>query len=188
MDSDDMRNLWQAQGGQGAPMSLEQLRKKAGRFRSTIARRNLREYLAMALMTPYFGYFAWTARAPLMRAGNGLIVAGLLYIAYELHRRAAASPAPGELGWESCVAFHRAQLARQRDALSGIWKWYIGPLVPGVATVWVALSLPAFRKSVLAGLLALCWIAVPGLVLWWVARLNKDAAAKIQRQIEELES
>jgi hypothetical protein len=188
MESNDMREIWQTQGGEGAPVSLEELRQNAGKFRSTIARRNLREYLAMVLMAPYFGYFAWTGRVPLMRLGNGLIVAGLLYIANELHRRASASPAPGELGWESCLTFHRAQLARQRDALSGIWWWYIGPLVPGLALVCVAISLPAFRRSVLAGLLSLTWIAVPAGVLWWVAHLNQGAAAKIQRQMDELDT
>jgi hypothetical protein len=187
MESEDMRHVWQSQGSGDAPLTLEELRQKGQRFRTTIARRNLREYVAIALMAPYFGYFAWTARLPLMRVGNGMIVAGLLYIAYELHRRASASPSPGEFGWESCVAFHRAQLMRQRDALSGIWKWYLGPLIPGFVTVWVAISIPAFRKSILAGLLALTWIAIPAVVAWQVARLNKGAAAKIQRQIDELE-
>jgi len=186
MESDDMRSVWQSQGGDGA-LKLEELRKKAGKFRTTIARRNLREYVAMVLMVPYFGYFAWTSRLPLMRVGNGLILAGLVYIAYELHRRASASPAPAELGWENCLAFHRAQLERQRNALHGIWKWYIGPIVPGLATVCAAISLPMFRKSVSAGLLSLTWIAVPAVVLWMVARLNHDAAAKIQRQIDDLE-
>jgi hypothetical protein len=186
MGSEDMRNVWQSQGSGDAPVTLEELRKKGLKFRTTIARRNLREYVAMALMVPYFGYFAWTGRLPLMRVGNGMIVAGLLYIAYELHRRASASPSPGELGWESCVAFHRAQLTRQRDALSGILKWYIGPLIPGIAMLWVGLSVPAFRKSLTAGLLALAFLAVPAVVLWQVARLNRGAAAKIQRQIDEL--
>ena len=187
MESDDMRNIWQSQGGNG-PVNLDELRRTAGKFRKTIARRNLREYVAIVLMVPYFSYFAWTSRLPLMRVGNGLIVAGLLYIAYELHRRASASSAPGELGWESCLAFHRAQLERQRNALSGIWKWYIGPLVPGLAMVCAAISQPMFRKSLAAGLLSLTWIAVPGAVFWMVARLNKDAAAKLQRQIDELET
>jgi len=188
MPNNDIRNLWQAQGSADAPLTLEELRKKGAKFRTTIARRNLREYVLIALMAPYFSYFAWTARLPLMRVGNGLLAAALLYMAYQLHRRASASPAPGELAWRSCLAFHRAQLERQRDALSGVWSWYLGPLIPGFATIAIAIAIPLFHKSIPAGLLSFLWVAVPAVVLWWVARLNKGAAAKIQRQIDELEA
>lgn len=189
MDSDDMRELWQSQGGEDAPIDLEGLRKKTGKFRSTIWWRNFREYFFICLMVPYFSYFAWTARLLLMRVGYGLLVAGLLYVAYELHRRASASRPPGELGWDNCMAFHRAQLERQRDALIGIWRWYLGPLVPGLAMVWIGISIPAFRRSGAKGLISLLVLAgVPGIIGWQVARLNKDAAAKIQRQIDELET
>jgi hypothetical protein len=188
MQNDDIRSLWQAQGSGDAPLTLEELRKKGAKFRTTIARRNLREYAAVALMAPYFSYFAWTARLPLMRVGNGLLAAALLYMAYQLHRRASASPAPEEMAWKSCLAFHRSQLERQRDALRGIWSWYLGPLIPGFATVAIAISIPVFRKSIGAGLLSFLWVAIPAVVLWQVARINKGAAAKIQRQIDELEA
>ena len=188
MPNDDIRNLWQAHGSADAPLTLEELRKKGAKFRTTIARRNLREYAAVALMVPYFSYFAWTARLPLMRVGNGLLAAALLYMAYQLHRRASASPAHGELAWQSCLAFHRAQLERQRDALSGIWSWYLGPLIPGFATITIAIAIPLFHKSIAAGLSSFLWIVLPAIVLWQVARINKGAAAKIQRQIDELEA
>jgi hypothetical protein len=186
MQNNDIRNLWQAQGSADAPLTLEELRQKGEKFRTTIARRNLREYIGVALMVPYFSYFAWTSRLPLMRVGNGLLVAALLYMAYQLHRRASASSTPGELAWQSCLAFHRAQLERQRDALSGIWRWYLGPLIPGFATIAIAISIPLFHRSIGAGLLSFLWIAFPALVLWQVARCNRGAAAKIQRQIDEL--
>jgi hypothetical protein len=188
MQNDDIRNLWQSQGSGDAPLTLEELRKKGAKFRTTIARRNLREYAAVALMVPYFSYFAWISGLPLMRVGNGLLVAALLFVAYQLHRRASASPAPEEMAWKSCLAFHRAQLERQRDALSGIWSWYLGPLIPGFATIAIAIAIPLFRKSIVAGLLSFLWIAAPAVVLWWVARINKGAAAKIQRQLDELEA
>ena len=60
MQNNDIRNLWQAQGSADAPLTLEELRKKGEKFRTTIARRNLREYIGVALMVPYFSYFAWT--------------------------------------------------------------------------------------------------------------------------------
>ncbi|HEX3748331.1 MAG TPA: hypothetical protein VHW09_30590 [Bryobacteraceae bacterium] len=188
MESNDMRSVWQSQGGEAAPMSLEELRRKRDRFRRNIFWRNVREYVAIAVMIPYFSYFAWTSRLLAMRVGNGLLAAGLLVVARQLHRRAAAAKVPGKMGWQSCAAFHRAQLERQRDALNGIWRWYLGPLLPGIATVWIALSIPAFRKSLRAGLLALAWVAIPSVVIWQVARRNDGAADNIQRQIDELDA
>ena len=188
MQNDDIRNLWQAQGSVDAPLTLEELRGKGGKFRTTIMRRNRREYVAVALMAPYFSYFAWTAGLPLMRVGNGLLAAALLYMAYQLHRRASASPAPGELAWKSCLDFHRAQLERQRDALSGIWSWYLGPLIPGFATIAIAIAIPLFRKSIVAGLLSFLWIVAPALVLWQVRAAQSRGGGEIQRQIDELEA
>jgi hypothetical protein len=188
MQSDEIRNAWQTQGSGAAPPTLEELRKKGEKFRSTIAKRNRREYVAMALMIPYFSYLAWTARPLLMRVGNGLIVAALVYIAYQLHRRTAISSGPGESSWQTCLAFHRAELVRQRDALRGVWKWYLGPLLPGIAAIEASFCMANFRKSGRAGLVSLVWPGIMALIVWWIGRLNlRKGAASIQRQIDELE-
>ena len=188
MQNDDMCDIWQAQGSGAAPLTLEELRRKGGKFRSQVARRNLREYVVMALMVPYFGYFAWTSRMPMMGMGNGLMMAGLLYIAYQLHRQAAASDAPAEMAWKTCVAFHRAELERQRDALGSVWKWYLGPMVPGLATILAAGCIAGFRRSTLAGLLALVAAGLVALGMGWMGRLNRRTAAGIQRQIDALDA
>ena len=86
MQDDEICNLWQGQGSAVAPVSIEELRRKGARFRSQVARRNFREYLATALLLPYFGYCAWSTRLPVLQAGYGLMMAGLLYMAYQLHR------------------------------------------------------------------------------------------------------
>jgi len=188
MQNDEICNLWQAQGSGPAPLTLEELRRKGGKFRSQIARRNLREYVVTALMMPYFAYFAWTSRLPAMRMGNGLMMAGLLYMAYQLHRRAAAGEAPAEMAWKTCVAFHRAELERQRDALGGVWKWYLGPLVPGLATILGAGCMAGFQRSTLAGMVALAASGVVALGMAWIGRLNMRTAAGIQRQIDALDA
>ena len=185
--SDDMRNLWQAQGSGAAPLTLEELRAKAVKFNTRIARRNLREYAAVVVVVLWYGYGVWRAPALLMRVGDALVVAGAIYLAFELHRRAAASRTPGALAWQSCVDFHRAELVRQRDALSSVWKWYIGPLVPGLAVLLAPGCVTAFRHSVPTGLLSLTPVGVVALVLWLVVWVNKKAASKLQRQIDALE-
>src|ERR1035438_5469512 len=72
MPNDEICNMWQGQGIGSAPFTLEEIRRKSGKFRSQISRRNFREYLVSALLIPYFGYYVWTARSPMMQAGNGL--------------------------------------------------------------------------------------------------------------------
>lgn len=187
MPSDDICSVWQSQGSGSAPLTLEEVREKGGKFRSRIARRNFREYLAAALLMPYFGYWAWGTPLPLMRVGHGLMMAGLLYMAYQLHRRAAAADAPADLAGTTCTAFYRAELERQRDALSSVWEWYLGPLVPGLATILAAAAVAGFRRSPLAGTLALALGGAIGLALAGLGRLNRRAAAGIQREVDALD-
>lgn len=187
MPSDDICNVWQSQGRGPAPLTLEEIRGKRGEFRSLIARRNFREYLFSALLVPYFIRCAWITPLPLMRAGNLLTAAGLVYMAYQLHRRTAASDAPAEMARTTCLAFYRAELERQRDALSNVWQWYLGPLVPGLAVILAASCIAAFPRSVLAGMLALAVGGVVALALWGLGRVNQKAAARIQQQIDALD-
>jgi hypothetical protein len=186
--SDDMRNLWQAQGPGAAPLTLEELRAKAARFNTRIARRNLREYLAVLFVVAFFSYGAWTAPKLLVRAGDALEAAGAIFLAFELHRRAAASDAPGDLAWQNCADFHRTQLLRQRDALSSVWKWYIGPLTPGLAVILSSGCVDAFRHSARIGMLSLIPVGFVALVFWLVVWVNRKAAASMQRQIDALET
>ena len=185
MVPDDMRSNWQNLSPAPAPPPLEEVRKRAGKFRSQISRRNLREYVVSALLMPYFGYCAWTASSPVMQAGNELMIAGLLYMVYQLHRRAAA---PAEIVGQNCVVFHRAELARQRDALRSVWKWYLGPMLPGLATIAASGSLAGFRRSVPVGMLTLIFPVVVALAFWGVGRLNHKAAVEIQKQIDALDA
>ena len=187
MQNDDVCNLWQAQGSGPAPLTLEELRRKSDRFHSMIARRNLREYLVTALLVLFFGYFAWSSKAPLMRAGYGLTVAGLFYMAYQLHRQASAADVPAEMALKTCAAFHRAELERQREALRSVWKWYLGPMVPGLAMVMAPGVIAGFHRSPWIGIVTLVPVGVVALVFWWVGKLNAKAAAWIQQQLEALD-
>jgi hypothetical protein len=185
---DEMRNVWQSQVCGPEPPALEEIRGQAGKFRSQMARRNFREYAVAALLMLYFGYCAWTARMEMMRVGNILMMAGLVDMVYQLRRIAGAGPAPADMGWKTCVAFHRGALERQRDALRGVWKWYLGPLVPGLATIAAAGCLAGFRRSALAGMVGLLGSGAMALVLWGLGRINGKAAAALQRQIDALEA
>ena len=183
---DDMRSVWQSQGSGTTPPPLEEIRGQAGKFRSEIAGRNFREYLVAGGLMLYFAYLAWTARMEMMRVGYVLMIAGLVDVVWQLHRRASAGPAPVDLGGKSCLAFYRAELERQRDALRAVWRWYLGPLAPGLAVIAAAGCLAGFRHSALAGCVATVFAGLAALVLWSLGRINQKAAAKLQRQIDGL--
>src|SRR5262245_50211510 len=102
-DSKDMKNLWQSQHTEPARIHPEELRKKMNKFERRIFWRNVREYVAGAVVIAVFGYYEWRFRALLVRLGSGLIIAGTLYVMYQLHRRASTRPAPADLGLSTCI-------------------------------------------------------------------------------------
>ena len=52
MANDDLLRVWQDQPVENAPMPLEEIRRKARQFESTIRNRNRREYLAALALKP----------------------------------------------------------------------------------------------------------------------------------------
>jgi Flp pilus assembly protein TadB len=98
---------------------------------------------------------------------------------WQLHRRARARPLPEALAG-SLMEFHRAELARQRDALRSVWRWYIGPLVPG-------LVLFLCGRQIENGSWQPAAFAIVALLLAGVVVLNLHAARRLQRQIDKLD-
>ena len=187
MPQDELSKAWQNQPGENMTMSLEDIRRKAGKFQRRIWWRNAREYAAVAVVVAVFGlYLAWFP-SPVARAGSVLIITGALYVAYQLHRRAASQSAPTG-GFEHCLGFHRRELERQRDALTNVWNWYLGPLVPGLALFIVGMVIAEPIPVPYRVLSGMVMFAVAGAVFWLVAKLNRYGARKLQMEIDELKA
>ncbi len=168
-------------------MSLEEIRRRAGRFQSRIWWRNAREYAAIVIVIVVFGFYLKWFPDPVARAGSVLIIAGALYVGYQLHRRASfeTMPAAAEVG--PCLGFHRRALERQRDALANVWSWYLGPMIPGLAVFLIgsAGARMPLRYRVLTTVIR---AAVVGAVFWLTAKLNHRAARKLQTKVDELKA
>ena len=183
LSPDNLKSLWQNHNVEPVQMSLEQIRLKAEGFQKKIRYRNLREYVAAAFVFAGFSYFMW--RFPVSRLGCGLILAGTVYVLYQLHTRGAAKTVPESLALDTCLEFHRRELERQRDLVRDVWKWYLLPFVPGLLAV---IAVPLLRQPPEK------WIGAWPVILLWAAmfyaiwRLNKRGANKLQRQIDELNS
>jgi hypothetical protein len=147
----------------------------------------LREYAAIGAVVVFFG-FSMGKYTPLMRAGAWLCIAGMLYVAYQIHRRGSAKTVAGDLAPASCLDFHRRELERQRDLVMNVWSWYLGPLIPGLVLLMVAAGManPGHLKH--AWLFVTLYSAIVALGFYFVARLNRRAARCLQRRIDDLVS
>jgi hypothetical protein len=181
MPDEEWLHVWQNQPVEHASMSIEDITRKAGTFERTIRNRNLREYIAGGVVVIFFAYNFLHFPELISRLGSALLIAGTLYVMYQLHRRGSAASLPRDMGLTSSLAFHRRELVRQRDALASIGSWYLAPMLPGLLVMgvgsaqrsrwWVAVVFAVFCLAVFAG-------------IWW---LNHRAAARLSRQIEELD-
>jgi hypothetical protein len=179
-----VKELWQHQPVEGIPMSLEKIRKRAGKFEKKILWRNVREYAGGVIAAALLASSFVKSHDVLFRVAFASLIAGLVYMAYQLHRRASARSMPADLGAANSLQFHRAELERQQEFISHIWKWYLGPIVPGLVifTLASAISEPSPRSL---GKLALVdAVMASSMILVW--RLNVRAARCLQRSIDEL--
>ncbi len=179
---DRMRDVWQTQEVEKVTITMDEIRRRADRWERRIRRRNLREYAAGAIATAVLlfqaRHFSFADGWPVW-----LLIAGTAWMMWQLHRRGSAKPIPGDLGVTGSVRFYRQELERQRDALRAVWSWYLLPLVPGL----VAVMANAAMHHRINAVWYVCLGAFPlGLAAIW--KLNKAAAARIERKIEEMKS
>lgn len=186
---DWLRSLWQAGGEQQTLPSAEEVHERARAFERRLRFRNLREHAAAALGAGVFTYVAIVAQGTiLLRLGCALCVAGLLYVAVHLHRRGSPQPEDVAVATADYAALYRRELERQRDLLRGIWRWYLGPLIPGMLLflVSVPLEAPVGPRRWPLWIAAMLGAGLSALVFLAVARLNQQAARRITREIETL--
>lgn len=181
-------DVWQRQTVEPLKMSIDEIRVKARKHERMVRRRNAIEYFAVALVVASFAYTIWHLHAALMRLGSGLCIAGLIYMAVQLHRRGSARAVPPEMGLLSGIDFHRSELERQRDLLRGSWWWYLGPLLPGLAVLAVGALVHSPSLTWRGTMFVVAYCVATALVFWRVRRLHLKGVKYLQRQIDELNS
>lgn len=191
---DSASTIWKNQPVGEFGIQLEQLRRKARKLERRVRWRNLSEYAAGTLVVGTFGYYAWKFPAPLARVGSILLIAGTLFILYTLHQRGTARALSVELGFHNCIEFHRRQLIRQRDLLLSVWRWYLLPLVPGMAVFLLGLLAWVLQQPGAAGhartiIMTFATTALGcAFVFAGIGQLNRWAAQKVQREIDSLDA
>ena len=178
---DDIRNVWQNQPVENISMPLEEIRQKARQFEKTINRRNLGEYIGGAIGAAVYIFYIVKFDNLAIRAGSFLIIAGLLCSLVQIYKGASPRKLAAHLALTASLEFHRKELMRQRDLLRSVWKWYIGPIVPGLV-VFSAGAMP--RRGLGLVLYVSVLVAVFGFIIW----ANHRAAERLDRQIAELDN
>lgn len=179
----DLKALWRNQQMETGPMSIEQIHARA--FQSRIQVRNLVEYAASALVLGIFGFYAVFFPHPLMKLGAVMVMVGTAVMAWQLHRRASARILPPGAAAGASLAFHRAELVRQRNALRSAFWWYIAPFVPGM-TMFVA-GMALARPGTSPGHLAPLGVLIGAYLAAWFL-INRGAAKRLQAEIDDLDA
>lgn len=182
-----IRELWQNQKTEGVRMSVAEVQAGAGKFQRRIKSRNTREYVASIVVVAFFGFEFWRAGDLLVRIGFMLAIAGVAYVVWQLHARASSKALPQDAGFSSYIEFQRRELERQRDALSSVWRWYLAPLLPGMAVLLAAFGRANPGHSKYVWPIIVIEAIFIGATSIGIAKLNSAGARKLQKQIDDLE-
>lgn len=187
---DDIRSLWQSMPVERVAISVDEMRRLAVKFEARIRRRNYIEYAASVFVVVIFGWYATFPEpaTPLWPIANLMIIAGILAVVWNLHRKAQAAKPPADASATTLIDFQRAEFVRQRDALKTVWRWYVLPVVPGVVVWFIAVGVGApvkdpVRLAIALGVTALFVMMVFGGIIL----MNLLGAAHLQRQIDTLD-
>ncbi len=188
---DPLKAVWLSQPVEPTKMTAADLTTAATGFERKVRRRNRIEYAAGAVAIPaagglaLFGHFGWITRTSFV-----LAILGVAFVLWQLHRNASPGRTPADGTTESLLAFQRAELARQRDALKRVPVWYLLPLVPSMVVLslgrWFQdhnskVPLAEDHGRIIAG-------GVIGLLIFAVVwLLNALAASRLARHIDNID-
>ena len=173
--------LWKTQETDTPPMTLEQIHARG--FQSGVRARNLVEYAATLIVVFAFGSYVFTAPNIFIKVGAALTVVGAMFTAWQLHRRGSARTPPASSA-QDALAFHRAELERQRQASLSVPKWYLAPFLPGLAVTLIGQGQelegqPLVAKLVVPALAAVVFVAI--------ALHHRRISRRLQTAIDELD-
>lgn len=166
-------------------LTVDQIAHRAASFQRTIRWRNLREYAGAVFVIAFFGWYAFVANTTLMRLACAAVIAAGVYIAYYLRKHGSAPREPAASTLDHLTS-HRRQLERQRDLLLGIWRWYLGPLAPGLFLFAISVPVEQSRSGPGPWITCAIILAVGAAMFAGLAWLNRVAARQLQREIDAL--
>lgn len=181
--SDDMtlHGLWHRDAAAFDPIPVEEIRRRAARLGDIVTRRNRREYVAAAIVIAGFSVYAAVLPGLLFKLGSLLVIAGTLFVGWQLARRTSRPDPAAEAA--DVRSYYRARLVREEHMLSRVGRWYLAPLLPGLLLFMTAQALGG-RYGALGGT---ALIGGPLLLFGAIWLLNRRSAALLRRQIARID-
>lgn len=185
--SDPVIQLWASQPVTPVAIDTSDMAARADRLASRIRCRDAIEYAASAMVVVAFGWIGYAFDDALFRIACTAIIFGTLIVIRNLWVRRVRSD-PALLGQASHIHY-RAELVRQRDSLASVWRWYLGPFVPGLLLFQFAIwRLTAPATGPMAATIGLLPTALPIFAIFiGIHWLNRIAARRMTRLIEALD-
>lgn len=186
--TETIRDLWAADSTHQPPLSTEELQRRSARLDARVRRRDRIEYVAGGFVI--LGFAAVALLVPIwpLRLAFAAVVIGTAMVMRNLARR-SPPPSPEALGRDS-LGYYRARLTQQSAALHSVWRWYLGPLIPGMLMIYVAVGwLAAERIGWPAALTHIApQLAVPVGAFLFIGWLNARTARALDREIAALDA
>ena len=190
MNDDELKKMWQQQPLRQPDVSPAQLisamHKQTTQLRLTLLARDVRELAACIIVGVVFAIYFFIFRAPIMRLGSLITVAGSIFIAWKiLHaRRTTPAAKPDATVLESLRA-ELHSVRSQSQLLRSVGWWYLLPLTVGTLVfVW---GMPSTNLALDLGfkiVFTLVSLALDVFIYW----LNQWARAKLLPLEAQLES
>lgn len=183
--TDPIAALWVQQQQDRAAPSPEALAAASARLRRRVRRRDAIEYVAGGFGMLVFARTALIVPDWGVRIGCAAILLGMVLTMRNLWLRRPAAPDAGAPN----LAFYRAELIAQREALESVWRWYIMPVVPGMVLLLAAVArIVAAHMPLWAALAGVALTALPvAAVFLGIHALNRRAARAVQAMIDALD-
>jgi len=195
MNDDELKKLWQQQPLRDPALSAAQLisamQKQTTQLRRTLLARDARELVACAFVGVVFGIYYFIFRAPIMRLGALITVAGSIFIAWKiLHARRTTPAAKPDATVVESLRAELHSVHTQSQLLRSVGWWYLLPLaVGGLVFVW---GMPFSGLGFTVGfiLFKIVFTLFSLALNVWIYQLNQRAVSKqllpVEAQLESL--
>jgi MFS family permease len=121
-----------------------------------------------------------------VRAGSFLLVAGAVYLWFDMRRRGQLLTLSRNEGVVPTLETYRSELRRRRDYYLGAWRWSFWPVIPAGVVILGGAGLYDQRPGRWLRILVLAALLVAGLAL--VALHNHGKGRRYQRELDALAS
>ena len=185
----EIKKLWRDQKMEDT-VTLANIHERAGKFQRRIYWRNVREYVATAVVILVFGWYAWIFPGWMIKTGSALTIAAALFMIWTRYKQGSSRIFPLEDAAKDIVDFYRRELVRQRDFAKAQWRLALAPVIPGIVLIALGryYQFPVPGRPLAMDHLVIALSSVIVLLMFLLAWLwTRFRAEKLQRQIDELD-